>query len=232
MDGVTPNSFGAFFGLFRILHERGGFEIYPGYRFFVGYPLLPCIGLLAIGLGFGQAFRWNQPERRRLLLRAGLGMTVAFLILRFGNLYGDPRPWTIQGNLVDTLLAFINCQKYPFSLCYVLMTMGPILILLAAVDGLPADRWAPIQLFGRVPLFYYLLHLVVLHGLAIFIHFFRTGRADFLYGHPRALPPSDAGLDLPSVYVIWLASVVLLYPICRSFETFRQTRVGFWTRLL
>jgi len=232
LDGVRPETFGSFSWLFRILHVRGGFEILPGFRLFVSYPLLPCIGLMAAGFAFGKIFTWPAIQRQRWLFVFGVGISVAFVVLRFSNIYGNPTPWEIQRNFVYTLLSFLNCQKYPFSLCYVLMTIGPILVLMSFVDMRPSTYMAPLQLLGRVPLFYYILHLIVLHGLAVFAHTISSGRADFLYGYPPPPPPVDAGFDLPSVYLIWATSVILLYPICRSFDALKQARTQVWTRYL
>src|SRR5262249_10165747 len=133
---------------------------------------------------------------------------------------------------------FIHCQKYPPSLCYLLMTLGPALMLLSVFDrGTPA-LLKPLVIFGRVPLFYYLLHLPLIHTLAIVVNLARFGRAYGLYGHhpgpnqtALVLPP-DRGFDLPIVYLVWICVVVALYPVCRWFAGFKRSHQAAWLSYL
>src|SRR5207248_662162 len=122
-DGVRGADLGPAGWLWDLLHTPRGFEPLPGHRFFLAYPLLPWFGVLAAGYGFG-ALLGGEPRRRRArLLALGVGLTAAFVALRAFNGYGDSRPWSAQGDTLYTLLSFLNCQKYPPSLLFVLMTL-------------------------------------------------------------------------------------------------------------
>ncbi len=138
-----------------------------------------------------------------------------------------------------TVFSFIHCHKYPPSLCYLLMTLGPALLFLGlVVNRKPANWLKPMVVFGRVPLFYYLLHLPLIHGLAVVVNLLRYGRADWLYGAPPGpgrLPvsiPLDRGFDLPVVYLVWISVVLLIYPACRWFMDLKRRRREVWLSYL
>lgn len=158
-----------------ILHHRGTVEWLPGYRLFILYPLIPWIGVMAAGYAFG-ALMVREPEaRRQAIFRLGLGLTLAFVALRLINVYGDPQPWSAQPSPVFTLLSFFNCQKYPPSLLYLLMTLGPALLVLALFERGTGRFGRVLETYGRVPLFYYVLHLYLLHGAAVVFAIARYG---------------------------------------------------------
>jgi uncharacterized membrane protein len=280
LDPLKPGDFGPFAWLWHVLHEGGSFRISSGLRLGAGYPLLPWIGVMAMGYGFGPVMLREPSARQRWLFRVGMNMTVAFFLLRFSNLYGDAKGWTSQDTGFRTLLSMLDCTKYPPSLCYVLMTLGPAAMLLAMLDrgvcpcgvrpssgaagieGLsaldvsavgysdvsaPGDGrtpltkrdalgrkgWAtallnPILVFGRVPLFYYLLHLPLIHGLSVAVNVIRFGHANWLYGSAPARPPPGAGFDLPIVYLAWIIVVILLYPACQWFADLKRRRRAAW----
>src|SRR6266700_3015399 len=237
-DGVKPESWGAWEGLWRVLHAGGSFGFTPGHQFGAGYPLIPWIGVMAAGFGFGTLLLREAGERRKWLLGLGAGLTALFILLRFSNWYGDPHPWSSQKNVVFTLFSFIHCQKYPPSLCYLLMTLGPALMLLAALDRKTPRFLKPILVFGRVPLFYYLIHLPLIHALAVIFNLVRYGRADWLYGPqpgPNEAPilvPQDRGYDLPVVYLVWFSVLLMLYPACRWFADLKRRRREEWLSYL
>jgi uncharacterized membrane protein len=235
-DAVKPESWGAFAWLWRVLHTGGPIEYAKGYVLFAGYPLIPWMGVMAAGYGFGALLTRETTERRRRIFQLGAGLTVAFLVLRVSNLYGDLRPWTTQSTTGATLLSMLDCHKYPPSLCYLLMTLGPALMLLAWLDrGTPAAL-KPLLVFGRVPLFYYLLHLPVVHGLAVLIETLRFGHASWLIGNPFGPPnpamPANAGLSIAGVYATWLLAIVLLYPVCAWFAALKRRRRDAWLSYL
>ena len=239
LDSVKPESWGAWGGLWAILHAGGGFEYAPGWSFGAGYPLIPWIGVMAAGFGFGTLLLEEPAERRRHLIWLGATLTALFVLLRYSNLYGDPTPWRSQKNAVFTVFSFIHCHKYPPSLCYLLMTLGPALLFLGlVVNRKPANWLKPMVVFGRVPLFYYLLHLPLIHGLAVVVNLLRYGRADWLYGAPPGpgrLPvsiPLDRGFDLPVVYLVWISVVLLIYPACRWFMDLKRRRREVWLSYL
>ena len=232
LDGLRADAFGSFGGLWKILHVQDGFAIAPGYSVFVVYPLIPWIGVMACGYALGGILRWERAERRRILLWIGGAETLAFILIRASNLYGDPGKWTVQKDALFTVLSFLNCTKYPPSLLFLLMTLGPALIALALFDR-EAGRFAkPILVIGRVPLFFYLLHLPLIHGMAVVFAYLRYGYAGALWngpawGDPAQYPPAY-GYGLPGVYGFWLLAVVLLYPLCRWWANLKQRRRDAW----
>jgi uncharacterized membrane protein len=170
LDPLVPAQFGRLSGLWNVLHEGGPFRILPKTTFFVAYPLVPWIGVMAAGFAFGTIVNRERRERQRMTLWLGVGVTVAFLLLRAANVYGDPEAWSPHARgALFTFLSFLNLQKYPPSLLYLLMTLGPALIVLAIFDraGEPGRLQRPVLVFGRVPLFYYLLHLPLIHLLGL-----------------------------------------------------------------
>jgi uncharacterized membrane protein len=201
---------------------------------FVAYPLLPWLGVMAAGYGCGPLWLLD-PDRRRAWL-AGLGgaLLLLFVLLRATNLYGDPRPWMLQQTNWFTFLSFVNCTKYPPSLLFVLMTLGPALLALAWFDrpAGPLGRWFIV--FGRVPLFYYLLHVPLIHGLALLVALVQYGEGGFLLHHPAGALSEHAppGYGLPGVYVAWLVVVGLLYPVCRWFADLKRRRRDGWLSYL
>lgn len=232
LDGITPESWGRWEGLWRVLHAGGAFELAPGVKFGAGYPLIPWIGVMAAGFGFGQVLLLEASRRRRALTVLGTALILGFLLVRGLNGYGDPKPWSTQDSVLKTVGSFLDCRKYPPSLSYLLMTLGPALLVLAVLDG-GVPRWLrPALVFGRVPLFYYLLHLPLIHLLAVATNLIRFGRADWLYGVAPGTPPPEAGFDLPWVYLVWLVVVLLLYPACRGFAELKLRSRAKWLSYL
>src|SRR5206468_9207738 len=192
-------------------------------------------GVMAAGYGFGSILLKQPLNRRRWMLGLGIALTLLFILLRSTNLYGNPRPWSVQSSGLFTVFSFIDCHKYPPSLLYILMTLGPALILLSLLDRGTPRLLRPILVFGRVPLFYYLLHLPLIHALAVGVALLRYGRADWLFHSPfggqSAVPP-DNGFALPVVYLIWIGVVVILYPVCRWFAELKRRRPKAWLSYL
>ncbi len=222
-DGIKPESWGALSWLWNVLHVPGPIAVTKDIGLFIAYPLIPWVGVMAAGYGFG-AFLVREPATRaRRLFFLGTALTAGFVLLRFSNLYGDPRPWTGQSNPLFTVLGFVDCQKYPPSLCYLLMTLGPAMILLAVFDRGTPGWLKPALVFGRVPMFYYLLHIPLIHGLACAAAMLQVGQADFFEGGTQQ-PPPGAGFSLPIVYLAWITVIVLLYPVCRWFAELKKRR--------
>ena len=237
-DSVKPESWGSLGWLWKILHSGGMILPAKGYRFSAGYPLVPWIGVMAAGYGFGSLLLREPVERRRWLFGLGATLTLLFILLRAINLYGDPRPWSGQKNSLFTLFSFMNCHKYPPSLLYLLMTLGPALLVLAALDRGMFGWLKPLLVFGRVPLFYYLLHLPLIHGLAVLASYWAYGRADWWFANPPEGPdapilrPADYGYGLPVVYLVWIGVVLVLYPVCRWFAGVKRRRHDPWLSYL
>ena len=243
LDRINPASFGNFSWLWILLHSPGRIPITATFSFSVRYVLIPWVGVMAAGFAFGSLL--HRPDRRNLLLRIGISATLLFFVLRGINLYGNgiagspfgyPRsagPWAVQPTLTLTVVSFFNTLKYPPSLDYLLMTLGPSMILLGLFDGAKVERGLNrvLLVFGRVPLFYYILHIYLIHLIAIVVALIfhqpvwhGTVIADF------AQKPSGYGHGLPFVYAIWILVVAILYVPCRWFMEFRG-RHRDWTWL-
>lgn len=216
-----------------ILHVPTVLIATPRIAIFEAYPLIPWVGVTAAGYGLGQVYSWPAERRRAFLLRLGLGLTTAFFVLRAINIYGDPSRWSPQRSPVFTALSFLNTTKYPPSLIYLLMTLGPATLFLWAVDG-GTPRWLrPALIFGKVPMFYYLLHIPLIHLIAVAVCYARYGHVYWMFQSPTlndfpvTLPPGW-GYSLPIVYLVWIVVVVALYPLCRLFAGLRQRRSDPW----
>ena len=238
LDPVEPADLGPLSGLWILLHEGGLLPFLPGSVLNVVYPLLPWVGVLALGYGFGSLTALERSERRRRIRALGTATLLAFVVLRATNLYGDSDPWVVGDRPLGTALSFLNCQKYPPSLLFLAMTLGPALLFLSTVDREPGRAERVLATFGRVPLFYYVAHVVVLHTAARVYFLVREGVAfrslqdglELLFaGQP--LPP---WFDTPLwvVHLFWLGSVVLLYPACAWYAAKkRRGRAWFWSYL-
>jgi uncharacterized membrane protein len=232
-NGVSASSFGNFAWLWRILHEQGIIQT-GGPMLFVAYPLVPWIGVMGAGFCLGRVYRFPAERRRRFLIWLGLGLTAAFLVVRAVNAYGDPRPWAEQSSPVFTVLSFLNTTKYPASLLFLLMTLGPMIALLGLMDRVrPGDRH-PLLVFGRVPLLYFVLHIPLAHLIAVAPNAMRYGNAPFLWmppptlGSSRQLFPPDFGWDLWVAYAVTALVVLILYPVCVWFSRLKESRRGQW----
>jgi len=219
--------------LWSILHSPNFLLNHPQHSVFVGYPLIPWIGVTAAGYGLGQIYSWPPERRRAFLLPVGIGLTAAFIVLRAINIYGDPQPWSTQKSAAFTMLSFLNTTKYPPSLLFLLMTLGPAVLFLRAVDaGTP--RWLrPALIIGKVPMFYYLLHIPLIHLIAIAVCYARYGQVHWMFESPTLdrfpiTPPPGWGYSLPIVYLVWGVVVVTLYPLCRWFAALKQRRSDAW----
>jgi uncharacterized membrane protein len=237
LDHVDPAPLGSWRWVWEILHRIDpsrpeAMEYLPGYKLVTGYPLIPWIGVMASGYAFGSWLRFAPERRRKWFFALGATLTILFILIRGLNVYGDPYPWSQQKTGLQTLYSFLHCHKYPPSLVYLLMTLGPALMLLSWLDrGVP--RWLrPCVVFGRVPLFYYLLHLPLIHGLAVLLSFSKYGKASWLYGSSPAPRPPGYGYDLPVVYLVWIAAVLILYPVCRWFAEVKRRRRDAWLSYL
>lgn len=234
-DGIPPSQFGSLGWLWSVLHAGGVFQV-PGFGTFgVSYPLIPWIGVMASGYAFGAVYSWEPERRRAFLLRTGLALIAVFVVLRATNFYGDSWRWSSQKNALFTAFSFVNCTKYPPSLLYVLMTIGPALIALAFLER-PLGWWGRfVIVYGRVPLLYYLLHLPLIHGGAIVLAMVRgdTASAKFLSGGSVfGGTPEGFGYGLPVVYLVWIITVLVLYPVCAWFAGIKQRSKSPWLSYL
>jgi uncharacterized membrane protein len=232
--------------LWKFLHVQsfiGIGEPPPGFPFpglftlVTGYPVIPWPGVMALGYAFGALLARPRGERRPLVFGLGFAATVAFVVLRLGNVYGDPRPWAPQGSGAMTLAAFLNCEKYPPSLCFLLMTLGPSLIAFAWCDRSPGAAGRVLSVYGRVPMFFYVVHLPVIHVLAVVLAVAQSGGfsgpgvrwAAFQSPNFLVPPPAGYGLSLPGVYLLWIALVVALYVPCLRYGAYKARSRARWT---
>jgi uncharacterized membrane protein len=239
LDTLRAQQFGPAAWAWNLLHQPGVIPL-AGKMALVTYTFLPWIAVMAAGFCFGRVFQLEPAARRRIMLRLGLAMTIAFIALRALNHYGDPAPWARQKSALFTVLSFLNCTKYPGSLDFLLMTLGPALLVLAWFDRLTFKPANPLVVFGRVPMFYFILHFYLIHVLAVLAAYLRYGSsaARFVFnplpsmGGPRELFPANFGYSLWTVYGVWLLVVVLLYPVCRWFANVKSRRRDWWLSYL
>ncbi len=239
LDGIQAAQFGSAAWVWNLIHQPG-LVSFAGKPVLVTYTLLPWIGVMAAGFCFAVVFTQDPSSRQRIMLRLGCTLTIAFLAIRALNKYGDPVPWSAQKSIVFTALSFLNSTKYPASLEFLLMTLGPALLVLAYFDKHPFEARNPLVIFGRVPMFYFVLHFYLIHCLALLLAWMRYGNAAFTFmfnpvpsmGGPRQLFPSNFGYSLWVVYGMWLVTVVLLYPVCRWFAGVKAKRRDWWLKYL
>jgi uncharacterized membrane protein len=236
LDPITPAALESFSGLWMVLHNPGLVSITPQIKFLAGYSLIPWVGVMAAGYALGVLLERN--DRRKWILGLGVALTLAFFVLRTLNLYGNGNPtapsffpstvgpWKVQPSLTLTIIAFFNTLKYPPSLDYLLMTLGPALIVLACLDGVTAERGPGrvLLVFGRVPLFYYVIHIFLIHAMAIFVGLLFHQPVSWLWhgGFIGQTPPAGYGHGLLFVYLMWLIALLILYLPCKWYMAFKS----------
>jgi uncharacterized membrane protein len=217
-DQTTPFSANIY------LIHRQGFHPLWGRQLLILYPFLPWTGLMMLGYCLGKVLRNNDAAwRKRSLIIAGTSAIALFIILRFINVYGDPAPWSPQPNGFYTFLSFINSSKYPPSLFFMCMTIGPALLLMAWWDEIQNGFTKIVSVYGRVPFFYFLTHLFVIHLFSAVTYFIR-GHSFSEGVNPTAfikfIQPGE-GVQLRYVYLVWLAIVIALYPLCKWYDGYK-----------
>ncbi|HMH20402.1 MAG TPA: heparan-alpha-glucosaminide N-acetyltransferase domain-containing protein [Puia sp.] len=226
LDSVHVPGNGAPSLLWALVHDRSAF-VYGHFTILIGYPILPWLGIMATGYCFG---RWYTPgydpeKRKKALLSLGLGAIALFILLRAGNFYGESAHWSTQKNALFSLLSFLRTSKYPPSLLYILMTLGPALVFLALAEKPLNALTSKIAVFGRVPMFFYLAHIFLVHALAV--------GAAVLSGHKwtdmvLTTWVSDQpelkgyGYSLLTVYIVWIVVIIILYPFCKRFDKYKR----------
>jgi len=233
---------------FIILHQA--FEplpvlwFFPSPIVFVLYPLIPWVGVMAAGYAFGSLYQLSAERRRRLLLLLGTVITVGFFVIRAINHYGEPSHWARMGNWKFTVLSFFNVTKYPPSLLFLLMTLGPAMLALAWFEsnsgGGPRNVGFSGKIknffitFGRVPLFFYLLQWPTAHFISVIVHLIAGKPVGWMFGTQINFngPPPGVGFNLVVVYLCWIAGVLLLYPLCKWFAGVKARRRDWWLSYL
>ncbi|GAB3016858.1 DUF1624 domain-containing protein [Spirosoma pulveris] len=208
--------------LWALFFRTDFFPVSPHFALLVAYPLIPWLGIMLVGYACGQLMERPMEQRKPLLLQIGLGILSLFLVLRFLNVYGDPAPWAPQKSALFTFLSFINVTKYPPSLLYALLMLGLMLVFLYLTDG--ADnrftRW--LTVYGKVPMFYYILHWYLVHLSMIGMSLLQGySWSDLPSGPLNFGRPPNAGISLEWVYAVWLGLVLLLYPLCKWYGKYK-----------
>jgi uncharacterized membrane protein len=222
--------------IWQILYFGGPVELgADGPTLMVLYSIVPWIGVMAAGYAFGVVMRWPAERRNRMCFHLGIASILLFLLLRGFNVYGDPRPWHTISQM-PPLLALLNTNKYPASLLFLLMTLGPMLVAIPLLDRARGPIAEVLKTFGRVPLFYYLLHIPLIHAVALLVSVLRLGSVDpwLFANHPMGnpAPPDGYTWSLSVLYTVWAAVIVLLYVPCQWFAQLKIRRRDTWLSFL
>ena len=235
LDFAEASDNGPFGFWWSMFHRQNAFPLWDNHTLWIFYPFLPWTGLMLLGYCLGKFYAsFAAPHRKKILIGTGLGLIIFFIVLRFTNLYGDPSDYSIQHNALYTLLSFINTTKYPPSLLYLCMTIGPALIVLAWIENVSNFFTKVFVVFGRVPFLYYILHFYLLHLLCMGLfllrgHTFEEGvNSTSIFKFVNV----GEGYRLLIVYFIWLCVVIALYPICKAFSRYKQTHKNWWLSYL
>ena len=223
---VPGNNLKAF--IWAELHDQRFFHV-NGHTILTAYPVLSWIGIIALGYCFGALYKkdFNPIKRKKWLLLIGCGAIILFFVLRAINIYGDPQPWSYQRTSVFTFLSFMNVTKYPPSLLYTLITLGPAIIFLAFAER-PLNKLTQfISTYGRVPMFYYLLHIYLIHLLALLAaQLSGFGWSAMISNYfPQV---KGYGFSLAVVYLIWIGVVLVLYPLCKWYDKYKTNHKEKW----
>lgn len=232
---LTPQDSG--YTIWTLLVQPGFISLDETHGIFVSYPVIPWLGIMLVGYGSAQLYTDFAPEKRKkILLYAGMLAIALFFAIRFARVHGDLDTWSVQKNVWFTFLSFINCTKYPVTLLFTLMILGPVLIFLAFSERAAGWVVEKITVFGRVPLFYFLVHFYVLHIAALATHLIVSGRSlseiDFHLSASLGGIVPGAGYPLIWTYVAWIALIIVLYPVCRWYNSFKSKHSHWWLSYL
>jgi uncharacterized membrane protein len=229
-DSVDPYLFGDYAWIWNILHVPGTFSV-GDVEFRVVYPIMPWIGVMALGYLFGPVTKMARETRKKIFFIVGLSFFITAFALRWGNIYGDAELWAMQPTLDYTIMSFLNFTKYPPSMIYLLFLIGCAMIIMGMLDR-PLGRWAnPLKTFGQVPFFFYILHIPILHAAGVALALYTFGDASWLLQAPLGENPkgySYGGYELLPTYVAWISVVVILYFPSRWFANLKATRKDWW----
>jgi uncharacterized membrane protein len=232
LDGIRAEQLHGFAPLWLLLHEPGSLQPAPGIKVLAVYPLVPWIAVMAAGYAFGPVMNFPERQRRRWLIGTGVSLVGVFVVLRALNVYGDPVAWQPSASWSASVLSFINCEKYPPSLLYLAMTLGPGLIALALFENVRGRLAGWLITFGAVPFFYYIVHIYLIHVVAIAASAFAGADLAWLFQDAIGTKPNGYGVSLPLIYVLWFAFLLALYPLCRWFAALKQRRHDWWLSYL
>ncbi|HVG15118.1 MAG TPA: heparan-alpha-glucosaminide N-acetyltransferase domain-containing protein [Chitinophagaceae bacterium] len=201
----------------------------------MAYPPIPWLGIMLVGFAAGRYFEWAEEKRKQLFIKMGVIALLLFVLIRFINLYGDPAPWAYQKSGMFTFLSFMNVTKYPPSLQFCLVTLGIMFLMLAFTEGALGKLSGMISVYGRVPLFYFLVHFLLIHCLMValmFLQGFSPPQLDFAsgtFGRPKGV---QSGVNLGLIYIIWMGVVLSLYQPCAWFGRYKQNGKQWWLKYM
>ena len=224
LQGVNLPANSAVSFIFSVLFRPSLFQITPSFSFYTGYPVIPWLGIMLAGFACGELFEIPAERRNKILIKTGLSILALFIIIRFINIYGDPAPWTKQKSTLFTFLSFINTTKYPPSLLFTLMIIGITFVLLFLSDKVKNKFTEIFSVYGKVPLFYFVIHLYIIHAL-MFVMLFLQGikGKELQFGvFNNGRPKTGGGVDLAIIYLIWLGVVIILYPVCKWYGRYKS----------
>jgi uncharacterized membrane protein len=219
--------------LWSFIHQRSSYVLNPSHSFVVGYPIIPWFAVMTLGYCFGTFYNesYDAARRRKLFNILGAGSLVLFLALRGVNIYGNLLPWKNYGNFNQTLFSFLSVTKYPPSLSYLLVTLGPAMLFLAASENWRGKIVDFFTVFGRVPFFFYIIHIYLIHFVALF-----AVQLTFGSWQKMILPVMPGkvavlkgyGFNLMTVYLVWICVIAILYPLCKKFDVYKQNHKDKW----
>ncbi|HEX7847279.1 MAG TPA: heparan-alpha-glucosaminide N-acetyltransferase domain-containing protein, partial [Chitinophagaceae bacterium] len=221
---VDGNNVAAF--LWALVHKQQVFH-FGGRTVLAAYAFIPWVGVMALGYCLGHLYTDNftPARRKKILLLAGTSAILLFIVLRYGNVYGDPSPWQHQSSATYSFLSFLNVSKYPPSLLFLLMTLGPALVFLAVTEKMQGKLVDSVSIYGKVPFFYYIIHVYFIHLLALIVIGLFPGftSSDMILKQPLWMADhvKGYGFSLAVVYLIWLAVVIALYPLCKWYYNYK-----------
>lgn len=220
-----------------VLTSVGFISLLPGHSVVISYPIIPWLAIMMLGYCAGQLYdsAISIQKRKRLLIGIGVFALVLFCVLRGINVFGDPTPWRVQETSLFTLMSFLNVTKYPVSLLFSLITLGGALILLALLEQ-TKTKLPSVLVFGRVPLFYFVLHFFVIHSVALIFFIVKTGKSwaevDLHFDKSFGGITPEGGFSLGWVYLFWIALVLILYPVCKAYDRYKSMHSYTWLSYL
>lgn len=233
LDFVKPTEGSVADLVWSFLHVHKSVRLSEHFSVNILYPVLPMLGVVILGFALGDFYKRRDPSNRfKDLLEIGMLVFSLFIVVRGINLYGDPNPWVHYENPIDTFMSFLNCTKYPFSLCYTLMTCGLLLVLLGGAEMLNSKKFKMLVIFGKEPLFFYIAHLFLLHALALIFALVRF-REHFrvVFNGSWGNLGHDYGYNLGVVYLVSIGVVLLLYPVTLAWVSWKKDKPGFFWKL-
>lgn len=231
---VPGNENGIFKQVLMPLFSPAAYPLGNGRTFIIGYPPIPWLGIMLAGFACGRLFVGETKQQQSLFLKTGLAAIGLFILLRFINVYGDPSPWAQKKSGLFTFLSFINVTKYPPSLQFSLLFLGLLFLIAAAIAGIKNKWTGLVCVYGKVPLFYFVLHWYLIHPL-VFVMVFLQGfkSSEMVFGFNFGRPKAGSGLSLWAIYIVWIAIVTAMYPLCKWYGRYKERNKGkMWVRLL